>query len=883
MLNDLLYRLRALFRRDAMEAELEDELQFHFEREIEKHRRAGMTEQEARRRARLSIGGHDQVKEDCRDARGTIFIEQSIQDARYALRQLWANPTFALVMILTLALSIGANSAIFSVVESVLIRSLPFEQPDRIVRLFMSEPMYPRFPLNPFDFRDFRSRSRSFAGLAGFTRDDLQLSGGSGQPEQLHGFDITAGYFQVLGLHPELGHEFTERNEVPNSGRQVIISDRLWRTRFGADPAILGRKLTLNAMPFTVIGVMPSGTEHPGNERQPVAYGESVDAWTPFWFQGDPSNRGSHFLEGIGRLKDGVTAAQAKAELSAIMAQMARDHGDSNWQVLAVPLEQEIVGASRQMLLVLLGAVGMVLLIACANAANLLLARAASRQRELAVRLALGAPRSRLIRQLLTESLMIALTGGVLGLVLAAGGVRAMVSLLPNDFPRVHDIHLSVPVFAFTMLISLSTGILFGLVPAIQASQTDPKNGLHEGGRSATASGRQSRLRNALVISEVTLACVLLIGAGLMLRSLLNLLHLDPGFRQDHVLTASLSLPHAEYRDKTSVERFFSQLTSDLQSMPEVEAVGAGSDLPWTGWDENTSFNIEGKQPPPKEFFHGRYHAATPDYFRALGTPLVSGRFFTDADKDGAPAVVLVNQAMAEKYWPHENVVGKRITFEDKPAEKDWLMIVGVVADVKDKPNSAEAAPGFWWPHLQAQFHNMSLVVRSSGNPQTTMDAMRNEIHRLNPGLAVSHPEMMNEIVQQSVATPRVAFILVGLFAALAILLAAIGTYGVIAYAVSQRTSEFGLRLALGARRFDLLRLVLAQGARLAIFGTVLGVLMSLGLGRVMRSLIYGVSPADPLIFVSVAFMVLAIAFLASYMPARRAAQADPMTALRSE
>jgi predicted permease len=884
MLNDLLYRLRALFHRDAMEAELEEELQFHFEREIEKHRRAGMTEQEARRRARLAIGGHEQVKEDCRDARGTTFLEQSIQDARYALRQLWANPTFALVMILTLALSIGANSAIFSVVESVLIRSLPYEQPDRIVRLFMSEPMYPRFPLNPFDFRDFRSRSRSFTAMAGFTRDDLQLSGGSGQPEQLHGFDITAGYFRVLGLHPELGHEFTERNEVPNSGRQVIISDRLWRTRFGADPAILGRKVTLNAMPFTVIGVMPQGVEHPGNEYHPMAYGESVDVWTPFWFEGNPANRGSHFLEVIARLKDGVTPAHAREELSAIMAQMAHEQGgDTRWQVLAVPLEQEIVGSSRQMLLVLLGAVGMVLLIACANAANLLLARAASRQRELAVRLALGAPRSRLIRQLLTESLIIALAGGVLGLVLAAGGVRAMVSLLPDDFPRVHDIHLSVPVFAFTMLVSLSTGILFGLAPAIQVSRTDPKNGLHEGGRSATASGRQSRLRDALVISEVTLACVLLIGAGLMLRSLLNLLRLDPGFRQDHVLTASLSLPDAEYRDKISVERFFGQLTTELQSMPGVEAVGAGSDLPWTGWDENTSFNIEGKQPPPKEFFHARYHVATPDYFRALGTPLLSGRFFTDADKDGAPAVVLVNQAMAEKYWPHENVVGKRITFEDKPADKDWLTIVGVVASIKDKPNSTAAAPGFWWPHLQAQYHNMSLVVRSQGDPQATMDAMRNEVHRLNPGLAVSHLELMNEIVEQSVATPRIAFILVGLFAALAILLAAIGTYGVIAYAVSRRTSEFGLRLALGARRFDLLRLVLAQGARLAVLGTVLGILMSLGLGRVMRSLIYGVSPADPLIFVSVAFMVLAIAFLASYMPARRAAQADPMTALRSE
>ena len=499
------------------------------------------------------------------------------------------------------------------------------------------------------------------------------------------------------------------------------------------------------------------------------------------------------------------------------------------------------------------------------------------------MRLALGAQRSRLIRQLLTESLVIALAGGLLGLGLAAGGIRAMVSLLPSDFPRVHDIHLSVPVFAFTLLISVGTGILFGLAPAMQASRTDPNRGLHEGGRAATASRRQSRLRGSLVVSEVALACLLLIGAGLTLRSLLNLLHVRPGFREDHVLTAGLSLPNAEYHDKTSVERFFSQIAADLRSMPGVEAVGEGSDLPWTGWDENTSLNIEGKQPPPNEFFHARYHVATPGYFQALGTPLVSGRFFTDADKEGAPGVIIVNQAMAKKYWPHETVVGKRITFEDKPTDKDWLTIVGVVTDVKDKPDSTEAAPGFWWPHLQAPYRTMSLVVRSANSPQALTEAVRNEIQRLNPALAVAHVELMDQIVQESVATPRFAFILVGLFAALAILLAAIGTYGVIAYAASQRTSEFGLRLALGAQPVDLLRLVLTQGARLAIPGTLLGVLLALCLGRVMRSLIYEVSASDPVIFVSVALLVLAVAFVASYVPARRAARVDPMIALRAE
>jgi predicted permease len=888
MLDDLRYRVRALFGRERMEAELDDELRFHFDGEVEKYVKAGMSDDEARRRARMAFGGQEQMKEDCRDARGTSWLEQAAQDGRYAVRQLWATKTFAVVMILTLALAIGANSAIFSVVEGVLIRPLAYPQADRMVRLFLSSPAFPHFVLNPWDFHDYRERSKSFESLAAFSRADMQLSGDTARPEMLNGFTITAGYFETLGVQPELGHEFDRGNEVPNSARQAIISDRLWRTRFASDPNIIGRKVTLNALPFTVVGVMPAGTEHPGNTYRAMAYGREVDVWSPFWFEGNGTERGSHYIEGIGRLKDGVTVGAARAEMNAIMTQITREHSKnpSQWQVLVVPLNEEIVGASRPMLLVLLGAVGMVLLIAGANAANLLLARAASRRRELAVRLALGAQRSRLVRQLMTESLMIALAGGALGLALAAVGVRGIVSLLPMDFPRVHDIHVSAPVFLFTLAISAVTGILFGLFPALQASRTDPRVGLHEGGRTATGGRHQQRMRSALVVSEVTLACALLIGAGLMLRSLLNQLHLNPGFREDHVLTAALSLPGSEYKGGAPAAQFIQQLIGDLQAMPGVEAAGAGSDLPWTGWDENSSFNIEGKQPPPNEYFHGRYHAATPDYFRALGTPLVRGRFFTDADKDGAPAVVIVNEALEKKYWPHEDAVGRRITFDDQPKEKDWLTVVGVVGDVKDKPSSAGAEPGYWWPHAQAPFHDMAVVVRfGSGlsNPGVMTDALRNEVHRLNPGLALAHVQLMNEIVEESVATPRMAFVLVGLFGGLAILLAAIGTYGVISYAVSQRTAEFGLRMALGAQRGDLLRLVLGQGARLVIPGAILGVVLALGLGRAMKSLIYGVSPADPLTFVAVAGLVQLVALVASYFPARRAAGADPIRALRSE
>jgi predicted permease len=884
MLDDLRFRLRAFLLRDAVEEELEEEIRFHFDREVEKHMRLGMNEQEAKRRARLAFGGHEQVKEDCREARGTGFIELSLQDAKYALRQLRANPTFALVMILTLGLSIGANSAIFSVIDGVLLKTLPYPHPERIVRLFLSNSAYPKFPLNPFDFHDYRARNRSFESMAAFTRGDMQLSG-SGEPVRLNGFGVSAGYFRVLGLQPKLGREFDFQAETPGNGLQVILSDGLWRTRFDADPTIVGRKITLNMQPYTVMGVMPAGTEHPGNDYHALAYGENVDVWWPFSFAGDPNRRGAHFVEGIGRLKEGVSVARARAEMNAIMAEIAREHPDAaGWTVLVVPLYTEIVGSNRQMLLVLLGAVGMVLLIACANAANLQLARASERQREIAVRLAMGAPRFRVMRQLLTESLLISFAGGVLGLVLAFGGVKALVSFLPAGFPRAHDIHVSAPVFLFTLLVTLVTGILFGLAPALQASRIDPRQGLQSSGRSSSASRSQSRIRSALVVSEVSLACVLLIGAGLMLRSFLNLLHLDPGFRQEHVLTANLSLPHAQYNTERTA-RFYDQLTANLSALPGVKSAGAGTDLPWTGYNENMGgFLIEGKKPPPNQEFHARFHLATSGYFSALGIPLLEGRFFKEADRKDAPMTLIINHAMADRYWPHEDVIGKRVSFEDVPRkDSDWATIVGVVGDVKDQPNSPGAEPAFWWSALQQVDSDMLIVIRSYGDPELLPDALRNEVHKLDPALAVADVQLMDKIVDTSISTPRFAFVLVGLFAGLAIVLAAVGVYGVIAYTVSQRTQEFGLRLALGAQRADLVRLVLGQSARLVVPGAILGVLLTLALARVVRSLIYGVSPTDPAILSSVALLVLFVALIASYRPARRATKADPMSTLRAE
>lgn len=877
-------RFRSLLRRGRVEQELEKELGFHLEQEIEANVAAGMTPAEARYAALRRLGGVAQIKEECRDMRRTDYLENLGQDLRYGVRTLGKSPGFTAVILLTLALSIGANSAIFSVIDGVLLKPLPYPQANRIVRLFFSSESFPKFPINPFDFRDFRARNHAFQALAAFTRSDVQLSG-SGEPVRLNGFRVTAGYFGVLGLAPARGREFEQKDELPGNGKLVILSDRAWRDKFAADPGILGRKITLDSQPFTVVGVMPPGTEHPGNDYHALPYGDSVEAWRPFTFDGDPNQRGSHYMEVIGRLKSGVTPAQAQAEMNTLVAEVGREHGGyQGWHMLVIPLYHEIVGPDERLLLVLLGAVGLVLLIACANVANLLLARATARRREIAVRAALGAPRPRLMRQMLTESLLIALAGGALGTALAVGGVRALVLLLPAGFPRAGSIHVNGAVLAFTLLITVATGLVFGLAPAFEAARADPQQGLREGGWGSTSGASRVRLRHALVVAEVGLASVLLIGAGLMLRSFVNLLRMNPGFRPEHVLTATLSLPDTDYKTDAAIAHFYDQLVTNLAVAPGVKAAGAGTDLPWTGYDENDGgFTIEGEKPRPGEQFHARYHAATPDYFRALGIPLVRGRFFTEGDNRDAPNALIINETMARLYWPDKDAVGGRVTFSDNPKPKDWMTVVGVVGDVKDRPDAAGAEPAFWWPMLQVPFREMSVAVRTDSSAAQLANELRREVHRLDPRLAVADLRLMDQIADAGVATARFAFFLVGLFAGLAIVLAAIGTYGVISYSVNQRSHEFGLRMALGAERGDVLRLVISQGAKLALGGVVVGMAGALALARVLQSLIYDVSPADPLTFTLVPILVVMVALVACYVPARRATEADPMSTLRSE
>ncbi len=879
-------RARSLLHRNQVEQELEKELRFHLGQAIEEGRARGLSCEEARNAALKKLGAMSQIQEECRDMRRTNFVESVNQDLRYAARTLLKSPGFTLVMLATLALSIGATTAIVSVVDGVLLRPLPYREPNRLVRMFTSNRSWPKFPMNPNDFRDFRARLHSFESFAAYTRYDLQLTG-SGDAVRLSGFAVTAGFFHVLGLTPAMGREFDRSDELPGKGHVAIVSDTIWRTKLGARRDALGKTIVLDAVPYTVVGIMPPGVEHPGNMYHAVAYGDTVDFWTPFDGFGDPNNRGSHFLDSIARLRPGVSARQAQGEMNAAMAQLAREHpdGDAGWSVLVIPLKKEIVGRSERMLWVLLGAVALVLLLACVNAANLLLARASARQREIAVRTAVGALRQRLIRQMLTESVLLAITGAALGTILALAGVRALVNLLPADFPRAGDIHVDAPVLLFTLLVACGTGIVFGIVPAWRGTRGNIRESLHEGGRSGMTNRGTLRLRNALVISEVTLACVLLIGATLMLRSFVNLVHTDPGFRPDRVMTASISLPQASYKDNTAAISFYQRLLEQLRSMPGVDIAGAGSSLPWTGWDDNAGFTVQGEEPPPKEFFHARYNEASPGYFRALGIAVTRGRFFDEHDRTGSRSVLIINRAMA-RYWKRGDALGGKVTFSDHPKDKDWMTVIGIVGDVKDTPTSAGAEPAFWWPMMQEPFPlavNSSIVIRSNLDPSVAADRLRTAVRELDPNLAVSDVRTMQQVAEGSYSTARFALFLIALFATLAIVLAAIGTYGVIAYSVNQRIHEFGVRMALGARPRDVVGSVLVNGIKLAVSGAALGVVLGLALSRLLGSLLYGVSVIDPVAIGTTCLVAILVAALACYVPAMRATKADPMTVLRTE
>jgi predicted permease len=807
------------------------------------------------------------------------MITGFLRDIRYAFRDLSKNIGFTAIAVLTLAAGIGANSAMFSVIRGVLLDPLPYPQAGRLYRIFYSTHEYPKFPFNPSDFLDYRARNRVFESIAVFTEQDLELSD-TDRPERLTALRVSKDYFHVLGAPMAIGRDFQASDEIVGNQRVLILSDELWKRRFSADRAIVGRKILMDGEPFTVIGIAPAGFEHCGGDYRSPEHGATVDVWWPFSFESS-AFRGSHFLNGIGRLKPGVTEADASGDMNQIASDLGRAY-HYNWRIFLVSLRDEIVGKSRRMLVVLLGAVAFVLLIACVNVAGLLLVRATARSRDMAVRAALGASRMRLIGASLAESLVLALLGAVGGSLVAWWGVALLSKAVTSILPRADLIRVDPTLFAVTLGLSLVTGLIFGLAPAIGAARPDLSQTLREGGRGAT-SGRQIRLRSILVIGEIGLASALLIGAGLFLRSFVNLLRLDPGFRTQNVITAIVVLPQSRYKDGIARDRFFHDFFARISNLPGVRSVGASSDIPWTGWDENAGFTVEGRPSTQDDDTHARYHSATPDYFRSIGIPLLAGRAISETDDMKAPYVIVVNDSMARRYWPNQNAVGKRITFADHPKDKDWFTVIGVVGDVKDTPSSKSAEPAFWWSQSQQGFNTMLVAVRTDGDPVRLVGGVRNELAQMDREMPLSNIRTMEQIAGASRSGPRFVLALTGIFAALALALAAIGTYGVIAYSVAQRMHEFGLRIALGARSRDVLSMVLVQGLRLAAIGIVLGLALSWALGQLLRSLLYGVDVHDPTTFLTAALVAMCAALIACFIPASRATQVDPMISLRSE
>ena len=803
------------------------------------------------------------------------------QDLRYGARMLIKRPGFTMLAVITLALGIGANTAIFSVVNGVLLKPLPYREPEQLIRVFERSRTQPKFPMSGGNFQDYRDQNSTLSGLALYTRQDLELAQDD-KPERLAALRVSAGFFELLGAGPMLGREFRREDELPDNNQVVILSHGLWRRRFNSDPGVIGRVVTLLGRPFTIVGVAPPGLQHVGGDYRSMPHGESVDAWWPVGLS-PQAGRGAHFLNAVGRLKPGVSVAQAEADFNVIAERLAQQFPNTNqpWRIAIQPLREEIAGRARTTLLALLGAVFFVLLIACVNVANLSLARATTREREIAVRAAVGAGRWRIVRQLLTESLLLATIGGAAGIMLAQWAIDALRTLGPERLPRLQAVTIDGRILLFTIGVTLLTGVLFGLAPALQGGRVNLNELIKEGGRGG--GGQRGRLRDALVITEVALALALLIGSGLLIRSFWRLQQTDPGFNPERVLTVSLTLPGARYGDAPKVASFQQQLLDRITALPGVQSAGLTSDLPWTGYDENAGFTIEGKTFPPNDGPSARYHYVSSDYFRTIGAPLIAGRFFNADDRQDARLALLINRSMAERYWPSESAVGKRITFSSQPRDRDWYTVVGVVGDVKDFPHSPTAAPAFYWATTQLTPRQLILAVRAAADPLKLVDAVRGEVRALDKDLPLADLQTLETIASTAVAGRRFTLLLVGFFAMTAMMLAAIGIYSVLSYLVAQRSHEIGLRLALGAQLSDVLKLVIRQGMTLVMLGLALGLGAAFALTRLIKGLLFDVSATDPLAFAFAAALLALVALLACYIPARRATRVDPMVALKYE
>jgi putative ABC transport system permease protein len=796
-----------------------------------------------------------------------------LHDLRYALRLLLARKGFTAIALGVLALGIGGSSAMFSVVNTVLLRPLHFPEPERLLFVWEHSQRIGRFPVSVPNFVDWRAQAQSFEHLGAFVRTTFNLTGGA-EPERLDGMVVTSGFLETLGVPPLLGRTFTRDEERPRAGRVAILGEALWRSRFGADPDVIGKPILLGGEAYSIVGVMPAET----------TISRQAELWTPMALDPSEFGRGAHFLVAAGRLKPGVTQQAAEAEMKGLARQLEQQYPETNtgWSVELVPMLEQFVSRVRPALLILFGAVGFVLLIACANVANLLLARATSRHKEIAVRMALGAGRRRLVRQLLTESLVLSVLGGLLGLGLAAWGLDLLVSLGPETLPRRAELGLDLRVMLFTLGLSLLTGTLFGLAPALQTSRPELSEELKEGGGKTTEGRRPHRFRNGLMAAEVGVALVLLIGAGLLIKSFALLLRTDPGFEERGLVTLKLALPEAKYKEAPQRAELFRGLQQEIAALPGVEAVGAVDGLPFDGRGNLLVYLIEGRpEPPPGQGQNSAIHGVGAGYLQAMGIELVRGRNFTEEEAWSESDVVLINQTMARRNWPDEDPIGKRLTFGD--SNGPWLTVIGLVRDVRHSSLEQEPGPETYLPYQRFATDQMAYAVRTSLPPSGLVGPIRERIRRLDADLPVFDVSTMQQIRSESLAQERFQLTLLSLFAAVALGLAAVGLYGVMAYSVTERTREVGIRMALGARPEDVLRMLLGQGFRLVLVGLGLGVLGALGLTRVLQHSLYGISATDPAVFAAVALLLCAVALLAVYIPARRATRVDPMVALRYE
>jgi predicted permease len=875
-----LLRFTNLFRKQKLDRELSAELESHLQLHIEDNLRAGMSPSEARRQALLKLGGLQQTTENYRDQGGAPFLESIWRDALYGFRQLAKNPGFTYVAILTLALGIGANSAIFSFVSGTLLRPIPYRDPDRLVQLWSSEPQrgWWKNIVSAGDFTDWKNRNRSFEDMAGYIDTTSNFSAGQ-QAIVIPGLAVTSNFFSVLGVVPALGQPFRPGDDLPGAPHVALISHSLWMQRFASDPRIVGKSIRLDSENYTILGVAPSSS------ALQTEGGPLVQYWVPFTYDPVAADHDTHAIYVIGRLRQGVSLAQAQEEMKLIANQLEKQYPkfDLGWTVLAESLRESLTGDVRPVLFILMGAVTCVLLIACVNVANLQLSRGGTRQREIALRSALGANRSRLIRQLLVENSLLAVAAALVGLLIANFTVTILLKSYFADDPSFDAVHLDSRVLLFTILLSIATVFLSGLVPAFMTSGVHLETSLRESSRGSGTSGKAHRLRGILVAAECGLAMLLLVGAGLLIRTFVALNGVNPGLDPHNVLTFDLSLSEAHYKDQSARAAFFNRFLEKLSALPGVEAASIVTRPPFLGYNGWGFVTSENPDPPSDSQPDASYQVIAPDYFKVLRIPLLEGRFFLPSDRTGSAPVAIINQTLARTYWPNQDPIGKQLSID--PKVYPWVTVVGMVGDVHRQGLDSDFLPELFFPYSQLSWMNTprSFVVRTSANPLLLTNSVRQIVSELDQDQAIDSPRTMEQVIRMRSTNRSFNMVLLGSLAGIALVLAVVGIFGVISYSVSQRTPEIGLRMALGASSRDVLKLILSKGLRIAGVGVLVGVLASLAFAHTMTSLLFRVSALDPVTFTAVGLLLMTVMLVATYLPARRATRVDPVVALRYE